>query len=91
MKTAHLCESFGIKVELHHGASPLMDIANLHCALAMKNCDFLEVLVPETRYQYGLNRYMHVDAQGNVHAPTGIGLGVEIDWNFIENHTTFSG
>lgn len=91
MKTAHLCEAFGIKVELHHGASPLMDIANLHCACAMKNCDFLEVLVPEERYQYGLKQYMQVDAQGYVHAPAGAGLGVEIDWDFIENHTTFAG
>jgi hypothetical protein len=24
-----------------------------------------------------------VDAEGNVHAPTGAGLGVEIDWKLI--------
>lgn len=91
MKTAHLCESFGIKMELHHGASPLMDVATLHCACAIKNCDFLELLVPETRYQYGLKRYPQVDSDGYAHAPDGPGLGVEIDWNFIDDHTTFVG
>ncbi len=91
MKTAHLCESFGIKTELHHGASPLMDIANLHCACAMKNCDYIEVLVPEERYRYGLKSYIEVDAQGYVRPPSGPGLGADIDWDFIENHTTFAG
>lgn len=91
MKTAHLCESFGIKTELHHGATPLMDVANLHCAVAMRNCDYFEVLVPEESYRYGLKRYVEVDAGGNVHAPSGPGLGVEIDWDYVDDHTTFAG
>ena len=93
MKTAHLCEANGIKTELHHGASPLMDIATLHCACAIKNCEFLELLVPEPRYEFGLKDYsaLHIDAEGNVHAPPGPGLGVTIDWDFIDRHTTFSG
>jgi L-alanine-DL-glutamate epimerase-like enolase superfamily enzyme len=92
MKTAHLCEAYGIKTELHHGASPLMDIATLHCACAIGNCEYLELLVPEQRYQFGLKDYrqLNIDAHGNVHAPAGPGLGVEIDWDFIDNHTTFS-
>ncbi len=92
MKTAHLCEAYGIKTELHHGASPLMDIATLHCACAIRNCEYLELLVPEQRYQFGLKSYqlLEMDAQGYVKAPVGLGLGVEIDWDFIENHTTFS-
>ncbi|RPI44842.1 MAG: mandelate racemase, partial [Betaproteobacteria bacterium] len=91
MKTAHLCEAYGIKTEPHHGGSPLMDVATLHCACAMKNCEFLEVLVPEERYRFGLKRYLEVDAEGNAHAPSGAGLGVEIDWDFIDNHTTYCG
>lgn len=91
MKTAHLCEAFGIKTEIHHGATPLMDVANLHCSCAMRNCDYFEVLVPEDSYRYGLKQYLEVDREGDVHAPTGSGLGVEIDWDYIENHTTFAG
>lgn len=91
MKTAHLCEAYGIKTEPHHGGSPLMDVATLHCACAMKNCEFLEVLVPEARYQFGLKRYLEVDRKGEVHAPSAAGLGVEVDWEFIDAHTTYSG
>jgi len=91
MKTAHLCEAYGIKTELHHGGSPLMDIATLHCACAIRNCEYLEVLVPEARYEFGLKQYLKVDAQGYAHAPVGAGLSVEIDWDFIDKHTTYSG
>lgn len=93
MKTAHLCEANGIKTELHHGASPLMDVATLHCACAIKNCEYLELLVPEERYHFGLKDYraLAIDKQGHVHAPAGPGLGVEIDWDFIDKHATFAG
>jgi L-alanine-DL-glutamate epimerase-like enolase superfamily enzyme len=91
MKTAHLCEAFGLKMELHHAATPIMDMANLHCACAIRNCDYFEVLVPETSYRYGLKHYADIDPQGYVHAPSGPGLGVDIDWDYIENNTTFAG
>lgn len=91
MKTAHLCEAFGVKSELHHAGTPVMDAANLHCACAMRNCEFFEVLVPENSYRYGLKEYFEIDSEGYVHAPTGAGLGVSIDWDYIENHTTFAG
>jgi L-alanine-DL-glutamate epimerase-like enolase superfamily enzyme len=92
MQSTHLCESYGIKTELHHGASPLMDIATLHCACAIKNCEFLELLVPQERYQFGLKDYqqLQIDAQGYAHASTRPGLGVDIDWDFIDNHTASS-
>ena len=79
--------------ELHYGASPLMDIATLHCACAIKNGEYLELLVPEQRYEIGLTDYsaLHINAGGCVHAPPGPGLGVAIDWDFIDNHTTFMG
>lgn len=91
MKTAHLAEAFGLKTELHHAATPIMDVANLHCACAMRNCDYYEVLVPETSYRYGLREYVDIDQQGFVHAPDGPGLGVKVDWDYIDGHTTFTG
>lgn len=48
-------------------------------------------VLPETRYEYGLKRYPKIDGEGYMHAPGGPGLGVEIDWDYIENHTTFAG
>jgi len=91
MKTAHLCEAFGINCELHHAATPLGDVANLHCACAIRNCEYFEVLVPEETYRYGLKEYPGIDADGNMHVISGPGLGAEIDWDYIDNHTTFAG
>jgi len=91
MKIAHLCEAFGIKAELQDGASPLMDIANLHCACAIRNCDFFEMLVHEDSYRYGLKQYVDIDSNGYVWAPSESGLEVEMDWDYIDNHTTYTG
>ncbi len=54
VKTAHLAQAFNMPLEIHHGASPIMNWANLHVACAIPNCDWFEVLVPEDRYDYGL-------------------------------------
>ncbi|HEY8475787.1 MAG TPA: enolase C-terminal domain-like protein [Chloroflexota bacterium] len=86
LKMAHLAEAHGMKLEIHHGASPLMDWANLHVACAIANCEFFEVLVPESKYAYGLQAYPHPDRDGQVHAPNAPGLGVAIDWDYVNGH-----
>lgn len=83
MKMAHLAEAFNMPLELHHAASPIMNVANLHVACAIRNCAWFEILVPEDRYDFGLERYPHADERGIVHAPTGPGLGVEVDWEWV--------
>ncbi len=89
MKIAHLCEAFGTKLAVHHGASGIGNWANLHCLGALKNSDFLEILVPEGPHNYGLGSYARIDADGFVTLPQKPGLGVEIDWSYINAHTTF--
>jgi L-alanine-DL-glutamate epimerase-like enolase superfamily enzyme len=79
LKMAHLAEAFNMPLELHHAATPIMNWANLHVACAISNCGWFEVLVPEERYDFGLTRYAHPDADGMVYAPNEPGLGVEID------------
>ena len=89
MKMAHLAEAFGLKIELHHGASAIMDWANLHAMGAFKNGDYLEILVPEEGVDFGLREYVRIDKEGIVHLPQKPGLGVEIDWDYINGHTVF--
>ena len=36
MKTAHLAEAFHMNYEIHHGGNSLMNVANLHCAMAIQ-------------------------------------------------------
>lgn len=91
MKIAHLAEAYGMKLEVHHGASAVMDWANLHCLGAFKNGDFLEVLIPADPLHFGLQEYIQVDAAGLAHLPQKPGLGVDIDWDYVNGHSTFQG
>ena len=63
-------------------------MANLHVIMAIKNCEFFEVLLPAASQKYGLVQDIEVDARGLVHAPTGPGLGAAIDFALIERHKT---
>jgi L-alanine-DL-glutamate epimerase-like enolase superfamily enzyme len=87
LKTAALCEAMGVKVASHHGASPLMNLANLQVLCGATNADWIEILVPESGYDFALSRYLAPDAQGFVHLPDGPGLGAEPDWDYIRDHT----
>lgn len=86
-KTAALCEAMGVKVASHHGASPLMNMANLQVLCGATNADWIEILVPESGYNFALPRYLAPDADGFVHLPDGPGLGVAPDWDYIRAHT----
>lgn len=89
LKTAALAEAMGARVASHHGASPLMNLANLHVLCGATDADWIEILVPEDGYDYALASYLAPDADGYVHAPRGPGLGVAIDRAYIEAHKTF--
>ena len=86
LKAAHLAEGFGMNFEIHHGGNSLNNVAHLHISAAIRNCEWFEVLLPAGAQKYGLVEDIEVDAEGYVHAPTGPGLGVEIDFDLIERN-----
>jgi len=88
LKTAHLAEAFHLNYEVHHGGNSLNNVANLHAILAIRNCEFFEVLLPDGAQKYGLAEDIAVDRQGLVHAPEGPGLGAAIDFDLIERNKT---
>lgn len=88
LKTMAVCDAHGVPVASHHGASALMNLANLHVLCGASDVDMLEVLVPQLPYHYGLREYLRVDADGMVRLPAGPGLGGEPDWAYIEAHRT---
>lgn len=55
--------------------------------MAVPNCQYFEVLLPVESHRYGLLNDWQVDAQGLVHAPTGPGLGIEIDVDLVRRKT----
>ena len=88
VKSAHLAEGFHMNFEIHHGGNSLNNVANLHVIMAIKNCEYFEVLLPAAAQKYGLIEDIEVDRQGLVHAPTGPGLGARIDFDLIERQKT---
>lgn len=86
MKTAHLAEAFGVRCELHTTIYHPLEIVNLHCAAAIRNCGYLELLVPESNFAFGLKEPLRIEG-GEAVLPSGPGLGMEYDWDFIDNAT----
>ncbi len=87
LKTAHLAEAFHMNYEIHHSGNSLNNLANLHLALAIPNTTWFEVLLPDNAHRYGLAQEFRPDAQGMLHAPTGPGLGADIDFDLIKRKT----
>jgi L-alanine-DL-glutamate epimerase-like enolase superfamily enzyme len=88
VKTAHLAEAFHMNFELHHGGNSVNNVANIHVIMAIKNCEFFEVLLPAGAQKYGLAQDIEVDAHGLVHAMNEPGLGAAIDFALIERKKT---
>ena len=78
MKVAHLAESFGMKCEPHSWGSPITQAAHLHVMLAIRNCDFFELPVPEGIFDRGVRNAIRIDDNGYVHGPAENGLGINM-------------
>jgi L-alanine-DL-glutamate epimerase-like enolase superfamily enzyme len=86
LKTAHMAEAFQMNYEVHHGGNSLNNVANLHLIMAIKNCEYFEVLLPDEVQKHGLVEDIEVDANGLVHAHQEPGLGAKIDFDLIERN-----
>ncbi len=91
MKIFHACESVGLDVETH-GPDPV----HRHIMSAVRNTNYYELglVHPNVRttkppiwvnYSDDLDT---VDENGCVFAPTGHGIGVPLDWDWINAHKT---
>ena len=84
MKTAHICEGFGVMCAIHASS-----IASLHAACATHNTKYFERLVPETYYSPpGIrDASIEIDSDGCARPWDRPGLGVDVDWRWVEKHT----
>ena len=87
IKTAHLAEGFRLKYEIHAGGNSTNNLAGLHVEMAIRNCEFHEILLPAEHADYGLHNEITVDKEGYIHAPTGPGLGAEFNFDLIKRQT----
>lgn len=86
MKTAHLAEAFGMQCEIHTAILHPLELVNLHCCAAVKNCEFFEILLPTEYFDFGLKEPIEIE-DGHALLPQAPGLGIELDWDYIENCT----
>jgi L-alanine-DL-glutamate epimerase-like enolase superfamily enzyme len=85
-KTAGLAEAFGLKLEVHTNGNPVLDSANLALAASIKNTTYYEQLVPEHLFNFGVEKFIEIDREGFAHVPQGPGLGMKIDWDFVNRY-----
>jgi L-alanine-DL-glutamate epimerase-like enolase superfamily enzyme len=87
MKTAHLAESFGMNCEVHTAIYHPLEVVNLQCCCAMRNCEFFELLYPLEYMNFGMLTPLDIDAEGFAHPPQAPGAGFDPDWDLIDNAT----
>jgi L-alanine-DL-glutamate epimerase-like enolase superfamily enzyme len=92
MKVAHAAEGFGLDVEIHANGP-----AHRHCMASIRNTNYYElglvhplagVTSAPVYADYDGDRFDSIDENGCVPVPTGPGLGVTLDWDFIEAQRT---
>ena len=90
MKLAHACEALGIDLEFH-GPGP----AQRQCMAAIRNTNYYEMglLHPKAPASHEPNLYIDyvddleaIDANGHVSIPQRPGLGVDINWDWVERN-----
>ncbi|WP_246778321.1 enolase C-terminal domain-like protein [Maritalea myrionectae] len=86
LKSAHLAESFGANCELHSTIFHPLELVNLHLCAAISNNSYFELLTPTTKFDFGLATPIEIN-QGMAKLPEKPGLGLELDWSFIDNCT----
>jgi L-alanine-DL-glutamate epimerase-like enolase superfamily enzyme len=86
MKTARLAEAFAVNCEVHTAIFHPLELVNLHCCGAIRNCDFFELLYPIDDFAFGLRTNLPI-AGGAAHLPATPGLGAELDWDEIDRCT----
>lgn len=86
LKTAHMADAFGARCELHTCIYHALDLINLHCAAAIGNCEFFELLYPLADYGVGLASGIDI-RDGYATPPSDPGLGIDYDWDAIDDRT----
>jgi L-alanine-DL-glutamate epimerase-like enolase superfamily enzyme len=93
MKLAHACEALGIDIEFH-GPGP----AQRQCMAAIRNTNYYEMglLHPKAPASHAADLFedgyedslTSVDSNGHVSVPQGPGLGVRINWDWVNRNKT---
>jgi len=84
IKTAAICEAFGVMCEVHGSAIPC-----LHVACAIPSCKYYECIVPPEGFFLppGIDTASSHIVDGYAQPYDDPGLGLRIDWDWVNEHT----
>lgn len=85
-KQMSLVEGFNKFCEIGLAGNSAMNVANLHVMMSSLNCTYFEYWLPKEVHQWGVTRQLQINENGNLDAPTGPGLGIELDEEWIAAH-----
>ena len=85
LKTAHLAEAFHMAFEVHTAIFAPLELMNLHLCSATHS-RFFEVLWPREPFTFGLAEPLPV-TNGIAGLPEAPGLGIDLDWDVIDDTT----
>lgn len=86
LKTARLAEAFHMNCELHTTILLPLELVSLHLNGAIGNSSYFELLWPREKFEFGLKAPLPIQA-GMARMPEGPGLGIDLDWDQIDNDT----
>ena len=85
-KQMSMVEGFHKVCEVGLAGNSALNAANLHVIMSSMNCTYFEYWLPKEVHQWGVKKQLQINENGNLEAPTGPGLGIELDEEWIAAH-----
>ena len=73
----------GLPIEIQSWGHSLSQAANLHLILANERTRYFEAPMPKAAFEFGMKNGNLLN-QGQIVAPEGPGLGIEVDWDRLQ-------
>ena len=86
-RLADKCEETDYGLEIHTANTPVLDVANFHVACSIEKTTFIENHHPIFRFAL-VDNPMEIDSEGWIYIPETPGLGITLDEDWIEAHTS---
>jgi L-alanine-DL-glutamate epimerase-like enolase superfamily enzyme len=84
-RVIEVANEYGVGAEIHAFGPEPNSVAGLHLALAQKPVTYYEACFPRDEFEVpGIEVPTRLTPAGSVTAPTASGMGLEIDWAFLE-------
>lgn len=90
LKVIELANAHGVAAEIHAFGPEPNNVAGLHVALWQRPVSYYEACFPRRDFEVpGIEVPTRLNAEGRVEAPSAPGLGLAIDWPYLDKQVTW--